>query len=463
MSTPGLQLISRIVRGRPEFQTANRWGITQDDFVTQEEIGLWRHIVGLNQMVGSHGSIPGVNSIREAYPHFILCDDESMSTEMLCKQVRDRRLITQLKIAAQEAIENAEIGPMEAAAEMQRRSSLIIELGADRNTDVQVGSAFDEIVHDYTLAEAGVVTTARATWPWPSLQEVTGGIQEDDYIVLYGRPKSMKSWVLCFLIAHLFWMDKKVLIYTKEMTPKNIYKRIAACLAAIPYQEFRGARLEREEKLRLLQAYDEVKTKSDALVCLSGRDVPFGGDTVAWYRAKAEHYKPDVGAIDGFALMSASGGRQNAEWARVMSISREISMMRLSLQLPIVATTHANRKAAQHSKAELDEISNSDAIGQDATIAMRVINEKGKPTIALVVGGSREFHLHGVRIGGVPATDFEEKEKMTEKEINKAQEGDVGDADQPDAHSKPRRTPRTSKGNEDQQVEKLLDQQLKSI
>lgn len=465
MSTPGMQLISRVVQGgRPDFQCVVRWGITEDDFSTNEERAMWRHIIGFSQIVGSKGSTPGVNSFKEAYPQFIECDDASMATEMLCRQVRNRRLVTNIKLSAQEAIENAELDPVEAAALMHRKMSQVLELGTNRTTDVSFGLAFDEIIHDYTLGEAGV-NTARAMWPWPSLQEATGGIQEDDYIVFYGRPKSMKSWVLCFLIASLFIQDKKVLIYTKEMTPKNIYKRIAACLAAVPYQELRSARLVHEDKVRLLDAYYHgVKPNSDRLICLSGRDVPHGGDTPAWFRSKAEHYKPDMGAIDGMYLMGdGRGDKRTADWLRVTNISREISSMRLDLVMPIAATVQANRKAATHSNAELDEVAYSDAIGQDATIAARVINEKGKPTIALVIGGSREFQLHGVRIGGIPATDFEEKERMTEKEINKAKEGDTGEADSPEAHSKARKTPRAKDDNpQDKHFDKTLDQQIKN-
>lgn len=464
MSTPEMQLISRVVRGgQPEFTSIVRWGIHDEDFSTLEARGMWQHILGLNQLPGSKGSVPGINSIKDQFPHFILCDDEYMSTEILCKQVRDKRLILTLKIAAQNAIENADLGPLEAAAIIQKTLSHIMNLGSQRTTDVMFGSAFTEIMQDYNRIESGVIT-AKAPWPWPSLQEATGGLQEDDYVVFYGRPKSMKSWVLCHLISFFFLMDKKVLIYTKEMTPKNIYKRVAACLAAIPYQEFRKARLDIDERLRLLDAYSHVQTRNDLLICLSGQDVPAGGDTVSWYRSKAEHYKPDICSIDGFALMSSTRGDKAADWVRVMSISREISQMRLALQTPVIATCHANRKAAQHNRAELDEVAYSDAVGQDATLACRVINEKGRPTIALVIGGSREFELPGIRIGGIPATDFEEKEVMTSKEINKAAEGDTGEQDSAEAHAKTRRTPRTDKNHaEDADIAKIVDLHLRDL
>jgi len=453
MSTPDMQLISRIVReGKEALNTVFRWGITEEDFSIEEAKGYWSHIVGFHRSGAFKGSVPGLNTMTQQFPTFVPCDDASMSTEALCQLLRDKRLISQIKITAQQAIETAEIDPSQAAAVMQKAMSKVLELGTSKKTDIRFESAFEEIIHEYNLGEAGF-SPARALWPWRQMNEVTGGIQPDDYIVLYGRPKSMKTWVLCKIIAELFSLDKKVLIYTKEMTPKNLYKRIASILAEVPYSDLRRIRLCPEDRLKFFQAYEYVKSKSNLLCCLSGQDVPQGGDTVAWFRAKAELYKPDVAAIDGMYLMSSTTGAKQADWVRVSSISREISQMRLDLQLPVLATVQANRKAAAHSKAELDEIAYSDAISQDATVAMRVINEKTTPTIALVMGGSREFELPGIRIGGVPSVDFFEKEVLTEKDIHKAKERDTLEEESPASHARKRKTSRTEK-------ETLMNQQL---
>lgn len=470
MPTPEMQLISRIIReGRVAFNTTIEWGITQDDFLTQEGSGIFSHVAGYHRTIESKGSIPGKYVFREQYPHFELCDDDSMTTEALCAEVRKRRLTKEVKQQAQEAIENAELDPIAAASLLHSSCTRTIELGMSKKTDIGFGSALKEIISDYNLNEEGLYPV-KATWPWPTLQAVTGGVQEDDYVVLYGRPKSMKSWVLSALIAHFFMMSKKVLIYTKEMTPKNIFKRIASCCAKIPYQEFRRGALSPEDKAKFIDFANFLKSmhNTDDIMCLSGKDVRRGGDTVAWLHSKAEKFKPDIICIDGMYLMSDDSGKKVQDHLRVMNISRDISALRLELKVPVIATMQANRKAASHSKAELDEIAYSDAIGQDATIAARVINEKGKPTIALVLGGSREFELHGLRIGGIPSTDFEEKEQMTEKDIMKAKENDAkGDEDVSSGPiSTPLRTPAKSNGSGNGLAvdhNKLLAEQMKSI
>lgn len=460
MPTPELQLVSRVIRGgKSEYCSVVEWGITRDDFLTMEATSIWVHIVG---HFAATGSVPGINVALEEYSNFQFCDDSSMNTTSLCQAVRSRRLVMQAKAAAQRMVDNLDLEPMQAFTMMQTELTKVIELGVNRMTDVPLSRAYNEILQDIVLSELGQ-NTARAEWPWGSFQKATNGIQEDDYIVFYGRPKSMKTWVLCYLIASLFHQGKKVLIYTKEMTPKNIYKRIAACLAMVPYQDMRTGLLQPvdREVLYELKALIDAMNGADSLTCLSGRDVGYGLDTPAWFRSKAEKYKPDVGAIDGLYLMSSGGGPKQADHQRVMSLSREVRSMILDLRIPMAVTMQANRKAASHSNAELDEIAYSDAVGQDATIAIRVVNEKGKPTIALVVGGSREFQLHGVRIGGIPATDFQEKEIMTEKEINKATENDTGDSESDAASHAKERKPKKDKAEQKQRA--LLEAQIDAI
>jgi len=102
--------------------------------------------------------------------------------------------------------------------------------------------------------------------------------------------------------------------------------------------------------------------------------------------------------------------------------------MILDTKVPVIATMQANRKAAGHENANLDEIAFSDAISQDCTMAIRVINEKASPTIALVFGGAREINFEGLRIHGIPATNFDFHSTLTRKEIEKAKREDSDDS-----------------------------------
>jgi hypothetical protein len=200
------------------------------------------------------------------------------------------------------------------------------------------------------------------------------------------------------------------------------------------------------------------------LIVLSGRDSE-GHDGVTWLQAKVRQYKPDIVFVDGLYLMNDDrGSKKTADWQRVMHISRDIRQMILENRVPVIATMQANRAAAKNNAAELDEIAFADAVGQDITQGFRVINEKNSPTIALVAGGSREYQLHGLRIHGVPCTNFTFHSIMSEKEIEKAHRDDSthDEPDSADAHTKPRKNPRPQ-FNKPQTMDKNIAKQLREL
>ena len=457
MASWEMQLISRILR-KSQLKEVLEWGMEIEDFLTDEGRHMFNHLCSYAQHPETAGAQLGEYAARQAYPNFIFCDDESMTIQALCHEVRQVRLRQDAKGIAQRMIDMADQNPLEAMTLGNNLTKQGLELGYSKSDDVTFASSLNRIVNRVELLEKGVDLSV-APWPWEIFNEVTGGLEVDDYVVLYGRPKSMKSWVLAWFIAYTYNMGRKPLIYTKEMTPDNIFMRVAACLAELPYQEFRRGKLSLDEKARLyaLRAMVSDMMSGDDMICLSGKNAPGGKDTVEWLQSKIEKHCPAVAFIDGMYLMSDSKGpAKQKDNFRVQNISRGVRQMVLDTGVPIVATFQATRGAAKHQGAELDEIAFSDAIGQDATAAIRVINEKTSPTIALVVGGSREYAFHGCRIYGIPATNFGFHSELTEKEIMKAKEKDASEeeAGNPNAHARPR-------DNARQEIEKKSKKALK--
>lgn len=440
MATWELQLISRIVRSG-DLNTAVQWGITEADFLTPEGKAYWRTLWGYYSAAETTGAILGAYSFQEKFPNFQLFDEPTMTTESLCVEVRKQRLSVDFRSVAQATLELADYDPLQAISQMQTAMTDLQNIGMSKATDVHFYEGFARGVHRMELIEQGFDLSC-GKWPWEPLQEATLGVQPDDYVVFYGRPKSMKTWVLAFLIAWFFESRKRILIYTKEMTPDNIFFRAGACLARVRYQAFRGANLTWEEKQAIyaVQRMLYLSRLNQSVVCLSGADATEGGDNVPWLRAKVEQYKPDIVFIDGMYLMSDSKGAKK-DHERVRNISRAIRQMNLDTRVPVISTLQANRAAAKNQEANLDEIAFSDSIGMDATILARTINEKDKPTIAIIMGGSREFKLHGFRIYGVPAVNFEYEGEISMGEILDAKEKD----DAPEDTSKSKKGTRRRK------------------
>lgn len=422
MATREMQLVSRIVHSG-DLKLVLDWGIGEDDFVTPEGKALFLNILGYFSSPGTAGSVLGPEALINIFPQFVRCDDEGMTTDALCQETRKYRLSMDIANLSEQMREMNQVDPFAAASLAQSESMRLSHLGGGRGAEMDLGAALTAVTQTHDLKASGVDMSC-APWPWEPMQEATGGFEPTDYVVFYGRPKSMKSWVLCYLIAHLFNHGKRVIIYTKEMTPKQIFARIIACIAGIDYQALRLGKLlpEEREAVESARIYIEQMQLAQSLVCLSGKDAR-GGDTVPWLQAKIDKYRPDFIAIDGMYLMT-DVHKAKKDHERVRNISRDLRQMNLDTGVPILATLQANRGASKHEEANLEDIAFSDAIGQDATIIARVINEKTSPTIQLVLGGSREFDLDGFRINGVPAYDFTYHGPLTEKDIANAKKQD---------------------------------------
>jgi hypothetical protein len=459
-------LLSKIIR-TGNLSVVLEWGLAEDDFRTSEGRGMYTHLLGYNKAQESHGSVPGIHSFKHLYPSFDLCDDDSMTMDALCAEVRKRRIAAEAKEAMAEAIDIIDVDPMAAVHQLNERLSFTRALGL-KMVDSPLSGAIDQLVHKYEMREKGIVLGSVVQWPWQPFNDVTGGIEDDDFIVVFGRPKSKKSFVIGWMIADAYDQGKSIMVYTKEMPAWQMHQRVAGFIGRLPYNELRLGKLSASEKNILYNVQAMLKEQARAtggrhnVIVISGRDAPAGQDSVSWLQSKVEKYKPDIIFIDGMYLM-ASANKVRRDDERVKQISRACRQMVLDTKIPLVATIQANRNAAKNSNAELDEIAFSDAIGQDATCIIRVINERGSnpPTCALVVGGSREYELDGVRIWGIPCSNFSFKEKMSEREVEKAKEKDTPDEGPTNTAVKPiTRTPVNGKGV---MPEKLVKEHLKQL
>jgi hypothetical protein len=425
------------------------YGITVDDFIAHEAKALWSSIFQYYTDPHTAGSIPSADFLAvQNRANFVMGDDyPGTSLDGLCYEVRRQRVNAEINkecVKLSESVMMHNLDPMGPMAEMQGHLARLQALGVTANRDVSALQGARGVRSRLESARRGD-DFSKMPFPWEALQAETYGVQPDDYIVFYGRPKSMKTWVLAYLISWAFHHQKRVLLYTKEMTPDNIYLRTMACILSLVYRELRGAVMSKFKPLNpgdeanldyLIRQMEGDPDTANLITVINGRDVGPGQDTVPWLQSKVELYQPDITFVDGLYLMSDTSSNKK-DHERVMNISRGLRNMVLQTERPVIATMQANRKAEGHSQANGSEIAYSDALAQDTTMYARVIADKVSPTVSLVIGGSREFELHGIRIHALPATNFSQHSILTEKDIQKATEADQGEEEKKEKKAKP--------------------------
>ena len=430
-----LSLIRRIIDTQA-IKEVVEYGITELDFTEAQSKTAWRVVLGWFRDPRTEGSTISLSIFQYQFAGMPIRDEYPGETlRSLCFMVRTSRIrqeASQIVIDLMAASQAMNAPMTEAMETAQGRLGQLIALGQVANCDMDTRTGLMRQVQRIRDRMAGINHSV-APWPWEVLQGATLGILPDDYIVFYGRPKNMKTWVLSFLLTWLFECDIMTVVYTKEMTPDNLYQRFAACLLRQSYQSFRLGMVDVEQMAFLNQQIEQMARDplfSQKLIVLSGRDVPAGADTVSWFKSKLEKYKPKngapmVGLVDGLYLLSGSAGGKQKDNERVQSISRGLRGIPLDIGVPIIATNQANRAAAKNSDANLDEMAFSDALAQDATLAARLIADKTGRTVSVVIGGSREFDLKGFRINALPAVDFSFHSLLTDEDIQKAKEEDL--------------------------------------
>ena len=455
-----LALCARIIRAGCLSEVLD-YGITVEDFTTPEGLSIWNIIQTYNQQAQTRGSVLDVRGLLERYPTYNLLPDRTgTTTHGLCFAVRRERIQSEAQRALGDAASAISTGvdPMVPLGRLQAQVNTYLALGCTANADVGFSRGLHNVIQRMQLQRQGV-DLSLMKWPWAAMNKATLGLQRDDYIVFYGRPKSMKTWTLAYLVAWCYENEKKLVLYTKEMTPDNIYQRVLACVCRIMYEYVRDASTMSDSDWgainRLHQHMLLDSVLGNTIVVLNGRDAPPGGDTVSWLSSKIDKHKPVVAFIDGLYLLSDQN-KKSKDHERVTSISRDVRGMVLGNGVPVIATMQANRKAAGHSDANLDEIAYSDSLAQDCTAAIRTIRrvvpateeEKSKNPhaqtkvyIDLLFGGSREYVLHGVRLNGVPARDFSQVKELTEADVLASKEADAeAEEERKEARATKRRT-----------------------
>jgi len=238
------------------------------------------------------------------------------------------------------------------------------------------------------------------------LDEITGGLQPADLIVVAGRP-SMGKTALCLNIAAYAALDAHVgvAIFSLEMAKEQLVLRMLCSEARVDNSKVRAGYAAERDFPKLVMAAGRLH---DAPIFID--DTP--AISVLELRAKARRLVKDrerkVGLIivDYLQLVSGMADAGNRE-QEISGISRSLKALAKELNVPVVAISQLNRQVENRKppKPVLADLRESGAIEQDADVIAFiyrdvVYNEKtDEPNIAEVnVAKQRNGPIKTVRL-----------------------------------------------------------------
>ncbi len=201
------------------------------------------------------------------------------------------------------------------------------------------------------------------------LDELTGGLQKSDLLILAGRPGSGKTGFMLGAAKFAAMTHKKhVAVFSLEMSNEQLVQRMLAQQTGIDTQRLRTAKLSGNEWTLFVQGIESLSTAQMFL-----DDTP--GITPLQLRTKCRRlhmeYGLDMIIIDYLQLMSGDMRTDNRV-QEVSQISRSFKILARELNVPVLAGAQLSRAVEQRAdkRPVLSDLRESGSLEQDADIVM---------------------------------------------------------------------------------------------
>lgn len=205
---------------------------------------------------------------------------------------------------------------------------------------------------------------------FPKLDDLLGGLEGGDMIVIGARPAVGKSALVTQITYHFSELGKKVGFYNLEMQEKQVYERFAAAQSGIGLTRMRRAKqFLGDEKDKFSKANDKLENKHNIIIST-------GSKTVSEIRHESRHMGYDVIIIDYLQLLKADTTYRGNRTAEVGAISKAIKALAMELNIPIIALSQLNRVSELKETKEptMAELREAGDIEQDASVIILMWN-----------------------------------------------------------------------------------------
>ncbi|NBH27640.1 DNA helicase [Lachnospiraceae bacterium] len=205
---------------------------------------------------------------------------------------------------------------------------------------------------------------------FPVLDDMLGGLEGGDMIVIGARPAVGKSAFVTQIAANLEKQGKRVGFYNLEMQEKQVYERFVVSQSGIGLTRLRRAKRFLGDEKERFESANEILEKKENIV------ITTGSRTVNEIRSESRHMGYDVIIIDYLQLLHADKEYRGNRYAEVGSVSRAIKSLAMEMNVPIIALSQLNRTSEVRETKEptMAELREAGDIEQDASVIILMWN-----------------------------------------------------------------------------------------
>ena len=217
------------------------------------------------------------------------------------------------------------------------------------------------------------------------------GIAPGQFGILLAYPSIGKSWLALFLAVQAWRNGRKPLIISLEMTESEVRNRAYTIIGQgrWSHRKLSSGEVDVEEFEKW--AAKEFEGKSSFQIISNDG---LGDVTPSVLRSKIDQYKPDIIFVDYIQLMKDNQGSEN-ETVKIKNISRELKVLAISEQVPIVAIASATPDDAtnMNSVPTLGQVAWSKQLAYDADWVLALGRAQNSDVVECVFRKNRHGYL----------------------------------------------------------------------
>jgi len=289
---------------------------------------------------------------------------------------------------------------------IERAERSILEIAHDDETKdfATVGAVLDREVEVWSRLSRDGITMTGTTSGFRDLDEITGGFQPGNLIIIAARPSMGKS-ALVTNIAENVALDPKdprpVALFSLEMAEAELAQRFIASQSMIDGDKIRKGKLKSESDFK--KVIDAANRFHDAPLFIDdSSDIGTLEIRAKARRLSQQHGQLGMIIVDYLQLMRPDGRIENRV-QQVGEMSRGLKILARELQVPVIALSQLSRgvEARTDKRPLLSDLRESGQIEQDADLVMFIYRDEYYNPETTEAPGEGELIIGKHRNGGL--------------------------------------------------------------
>jgi replicative DNA helicase len=304
------------------------------DTMLRTHTDIWHFIKNYYE---KNQSVPPTNIIKQNFSDFDYVDDVA-STKHHLDELRSEYMqdgiTNMLRTAAQEIKEGRATDALNTlvneTTNLKKVTADIRDLDA---TDVDDAVAYFQRIREMQESGTHGIYTGLAGFD----NYLPAGITAGQLGVLLAYPAIGKSWMALYLAVQAWKNGKSPLVVSLEMTEEEVRNRIFTIIGQgiWSHRKLSSGQVE----IDMFQKWAEKEFTNKPPIHIISND-GIGEVSPSVLRGKIDQYKPDIVFVDYLNLMTSNTKTDN-EVVKMKNLSRELKLLAISDQIPIVAISSA--------------------------------------------------------------------------------------------------------------------------